>query len=111
MLPHEREMVKRLKDKPFTLLGINSDQGRSALKKIMKDEKVTWPNIAGGPPGQNKIAQKWNVHAWPTIYVLDHKGVIRYKNLRGDQLEEAVNKLLKRVPARKPRPSKEDDDD
>ena len=26
MLPHEKELVERLKDKPFALLGINSDQ-------------------------------------------------------------------------------------
>lgn len=99
MLPHEREMVQRLADKPFTLLGINSDQSRSALKKIMEDEKITWPNIYGGPPGENAIAKKWNVFGWPTIYVLDHKGVIRYRDLRDKQLEEAVVELLKEAPS------------
>ncbi len=94
MLPHEREMTARLKDKPFTLLGINSDESRSALKKIIKDEKITWPNIHGGPPGENEIANKWNVHGWPTIYILDAKGVIRHKDLRDKAMEEAVVKLL-----------------
>ncbi len=95
MLPHEREMTARLKDKPFTLLGINSDESRSALKKIIKDEKITWPNIQGGSPGKNKIANQWNVHGWPTIYILDAKGVIRHKDLRDKAMEDAVMKLLK----------------
>ena len=97
MLPHEREMVERLKDEPFTLLGINSDSSRSALKKIMKDEKITWPNIWGDSPGKNQIAKQWNVFGWPTIYILDHEGVIRHKGPRGKQMEEAVVELLKKV--------------
>lgn len=97
MLPHEREMVKRLKDKPFTLLGINSDSSRSALKKIIKDEEITWPNIYGGPPGENQIAKQWNVYGWPTIYILDHEGVIRHKGLRDEAMEKAVNELLAKI--------------
>lgn len=92
MLPHEREMVKRLKDKPFVLLGINSDKSRSALKKTIEKEKITWPNIFDGMPGP--IAKRWNVQGWPTIYVLDAKGVIRAKDLRDEQLEAEVMRLL-----------------
>lgn len=98
MLPHEREMVKRLSDKPFTLLGINSDKSRSALKKVLKDENITWPNIQGGSPGKNKIAKAWNVSGWPTIYILDHEGVIRHRDLRNEPMEEAVMKLLEKIP-------------
>lgn len=94
MLPHEREMVKKLEDRPFTLLGINSDGSRSALKDILEKEKITWPNIQDESPGTGKIARKWNVHGWPTIYVLDHEGRIRFKGPRDKELLEAVEKLL-----------------
>lgn len=94
MLPEERELVARLKDKPFTLLGINSDESRSALTKIVADEKITWPNIYDGPAGEGPIAKQWNVFGWPTIYVLDQKGVIRHRDLQGKKLDEAVDKLL-----------------
>ena len=36
-----------------------------------------------------------NVQHFPTIFVLDPKGVIRYTELRGEELEKAVNSLLK----------------
>jgi hypothetical protein len=98
MLPHEREMVKRLADKPFTLLGINSDKDRSVLKKVIKDEKITWENIYDGPAGEGEIARRWNVYSWPTIYLIDHEGVIRHRDLRGDALEEAAQALLERMP-------------
>jgi len=99
MLPHEREMVKRLTGKPFVLLGINSDESRSALKKILEDEQITWPNIYNGPPGTpGSIAARWNVHGWPTIYVLDHEGRIRHRRLRDEALEKAVVELVEKVP-------------
>jgi len=98
MLPLEREMVNRLKDKPFTLLGINSDQSRSALKKILNDENIAWPNIFDGPAGQGPIAEQWNVHSWPTIYILDHEGVIRCRDPNDQELEKAVDDLLKKIP-------------
>lgn len=98
MLPHEREMVERLKGRPFTLLGINSDESRSALQKVLADERITWPNIYDGPPGKGPIARRWNVRGWPTIYVLDHEGRIRFRDLRDKPLEAAVLKLLADVP-------------
>jgi hypothetical protein len=34
------------------------------------------------------------VHGWPTIYVLDAKGVIRHKGVRGEAMDKAVDGLL-----------------
>ena len=97
MYPHERSLLERLKDKPFALLGINSDQDKEKLKEVLEKEKITWRSWwdegnTGGP-----IASKWNVHAWPTTYVLDHKGVIRYKSVRGEALDKAIDTLLKEL--------------
>lgn len=93
MIPHEKEMVQRLKDKPFALLGVNSDGGRSALKKVMTEQSITWRSFVNGDT-RGPISTRWNVHGWPTIYVIDQKGVIRHKNLREKALEDAVVKLL-----------------
>ena len=93
MLPHEKELVERLKDKPFALLGINSDGTAEELKKILADNGITWRQAVDGST-EGPLATRWNVHGWPTIYVLDAKGVIRHRDLRGQQLEEAVVKLI-----------------
>jgi len=93
MLPHEKEMVVRLKDKPFALIGINSDGDRSVLQKILEKEKITWRQAVDGST-EGPLATAWNIHGWPTIYILDAKGVIRYKNLRDKPMEDAVVKLL-----------------
>jgi len=97
MYPHERSLVKRLADKPFALLGINSDQDREELKKAMQKEHITWRSWWNGGSTTGQIAKTWNVHRWPTIYVLDAQGVIRYKAVRGEAMDKAVNALLKEV--------------
>jgi hypothetical protein len=37
------------------------------------------------------------LHAWPTIYVLDQKGVIRAKNVRDEAMDKVVDDLLKEM--------------
>lgn len=96
MIPHEKQMVEKFKNKPFALVGVNSDGDRAVLQKIMKENGITWRSAVDGTT-QGPIAMRWNVHGWPTIYVLDAKGVIRYHNLRDKSLEEAVEKLLKEM--------------
>jgi thiol-disulfide isomerase/thioredoxin len=93
MIPHEREMVERLKDKPFVLVSISADENKETLAKFLSRQKMPWTHWWNGHEGG--ILEDWDVQGYPTIYVLDAKGVIRYKDLRGEKLEGAVNKLLK----------------
>jgi hypothetical protein len=103
MIPHEKEMMERLKNRPFALLGINSDGDRSVLRKILQENGITWRSAVdvstNGP-----IAKQWNVHGWPTIYILDANGVIRYRGLRGQEMEQAVVGLLDELKAGAGRP-------
>jgi peroxiredoxin len=96
MYPHERSLVKRLEGKPFALLGINSDS-RNRLRQAMKKENITWRSWwDGGSPG-GPIAKAWNVDSWPTTYVLDPKGVIRYSDVREHEMDKAVDALLAEI--------------
>ncbi len=99
MLPHEKSLVKRLEGKPFALIGINSDGPAAELTKILADNEITWRQ-AVDESTEGKWASAWNVQGWPTIYVLDHKGVIRYRDVRGEEMDEAVNKLLREMEAK-----------
>jgi peroxiredoxin len=98
MYPHERSLVKRLEGKPFVLLGVNSDE-KSKLKQVRQKENMTWPSWWDGGDTSGPIASKWNVRGWPTIYVIDHKGVIRFKGPREEALDRAVDQLLAEMDA------------
>ena len=94
MYPHERSLVKRLAGRPFALLGINSDADREKLKETMKREQITWRSWWDGGSTQGPIATKWNVRGWPTVYVLDHRGVIRGKEINGTALDRLIDRLV-----------------
>jgi hypothetical protein len=94
MYPHERSLVNRLKDKPFVLFGINTGDEKSLLRKLIKDGEVTWPFWIDDTGKNGPITQQWAVEAFPTIYVLDAKGVIRFKDVREEEMDQAVDKLL-----------------
>jgi hypothetical protein len=93
MLPHEKTLVKRLQDKPFALIGINSDGDAATVKEVLKKNEITWRQAIDGTT-QGPLATKWNVNGWPTIYVLDGNGVIRYRDVRGEDMDKAVDTLL-----------------
>ena len=93
MIPHEREMVERLKDKPFKLVSISADEKKETLTNFLAKEKMPWDHWWNGAEG--KLIDALNIEHYPTIFVLDAKGVIRYKEIRGEELEKAVNELLK----------------
>jgi hypothetical protein len=86
--------------KPFALIGVNSDE-KSKLRQVLKKESMTWRSWWDGGGTSGPIASKWNVHGWPTIYVLDSKGVIRFKGPREEALDKAVDQLLSEMAAGK----------
>jgi hypothetical protein len=95
MVPHERSLVKRLEGKPFALLGVNGDESKDDQKKSEEKNQITWRSWFSGKEGQ--IVKDWRIRYWPTIYVLDGKGVIRYKDVRGKEMDEAIDTLLKEM--------------
>ncbi len=92
MIPHERSLVAKLETEPFTLLGVNSDS-REAYDAEVEEMGVVWRSFMQGST-TGPIPTKWNVTGWPTIYVIDHNGVIRYKDVRDQEMEDAVMELL-----------------
>ena len=57
MYAHERSLVKRLADKPFALLGINSDP-KDVVKKARKDENLSWRSWWDGGDTSGPIATR-----------------------------------------------------
>ena len=96
MFPHERSLVKRMEGKPFALIGVNSDVNKDFLKKENEKQSITWRSFWCGQKGTGgEIPSAWNVRGWPTLYYIDHKGVIRAKNLRNEkEIDDFLDKLV-----------------
>ena len=94
MLPHSKALVERLKDEPFAFIGINSDGKAEEVREKFAKEGITWRQ-AIDVTSRGPWASKWNIQGWPTIYVIDAKGVIRKRGfLSSEDIDKAVEELL-----------------
>jgi thiol-disulfide isomerase/thioredoxin len=81
LVPWERDLVTRLKNRPFALIGVNCDSDRQVAKNVATKEEMSWRSFSDGDWNTGPIVTKWGINSWPTVYVLDAKGVIRFKNV------------------------------
>jgi peroxiredoxin len=101
MWPHERSLVKQHAGKPFAVIGVNiSEPNPVALKQLAEKENLTWRSFSDPPAtdGYGPIARRWNLAGTPTVYLIDHKGVIRHKWVGGAReqvIDHAVEELIR----------------
>lgn len=98
MFPHERSLVENLAGKPFAIVGVNSDKDLVELKQKSTEAGITWRSFWNGKDGtRGPISKAWNVKGWPTLYLIDHLGVIRHKwvgSPGNEKLDEAIDALV-----------------
>ena len=80
--------------KPFILLGINCGDPLEKAKETTEAKRMVWPSLWDGGATDGPIQAAYNVLHWPTVYVLDAKGTIRFFDVRGKELDAAVDELL-----------------
>lgn len=82
-----------MKDKPFALVGVNSDSVERA-KKAIAENKLNWRSFQNKRQGKPDIATDYAVQGWPTIVVLDAEGKIRYRGHSGDAATKVARELV-----------------
>jgi len=75
LIPHERSLVARLKGRPFAVVGVNDDRPE-VLRKALARNPVTWRSFKNKRGDRKAITQEWKLLGWPTLYLIDHKGII-----------------------------------
>jgi thiol-disulfide isomerase/thioredoxin len=96
MIPHERELVKKMKDKPFVLVSVSADDKKETLQKFLEKEEMPWTHWWDG--ADTRLLKTYRVQAFPTLYLIDHSGVIKHKwvgNPGNDKIDAAVEELVK----------------
>jgi thiol-disulfide isomerase/thioredoxin len=74
-MPSMQRLATALKDKPFRLLAVNVKESRSKAWKFMKLLKVNFTALLDS---RGEAAEAWNVQIYPTSYLIDAEGRVRY---------------------------------
>ncbi len=94
-IPHQKELIDHFGSRPSALIGVNGNENRQAAKAAGPKHAMSWRSFWSGEKGAGgAIANSWNVHSWPTVCVIDSKGIIRHKHLRGKRLDEPLERLV-----------------
>ena len=78
----------------FEIIGISLDKDETRLTDFTKEKKMPWQQFFDGKVWSNKLAVKYGVNSIPATYLLNSEGKILGKDLRGEELEQAVAKAL-----------------
>jgi len=99
MIPHERSLVEKWKDRPFALIGVNSDgtntaDGLAKYKEQAEKMGVTWRSFQNESV-EPQISDTWKVQGWPTLYYIDHNGIIKHKDVRDEaEMERVLEEMI-----------------
>ena len=97
MYPHERSLVKQLAGKPFALIGVNSDDDIDELKEIIKEKNLTWRSFQNEAGVDGTISDMWGIAGWPTIFLIDAEGVIRWTDHSSNGMDDMITELLAEI--------------
>jgi len=96
MYPHERSLVEEMKDKPFALIGVNSDSTVERAKKAVAENQLNWRSFQNKGSG-GEISQDWAVRGWPTVVILDSEMKIHYRGHSGDEATKVAEALVAKM--------------
>lgn len=92
--PNVVKAYNEYKNKNFTILGVSLDKTKDAWEKAIQDDHLNWHQVSDLQYWNNAAAQLYGVQAIPANFLLDPDGKIIAKNLRGDDLENELAKVL-----------------
>ena len=98
MVPSEVRLAGRMKGQSFALVGVNGDSTRDNAKRAVEKDKMTWRSFWNKEGPDGPIPAAWNIHSWPTVFVLDPNGVIRFRFAGyGPTTESLLNQQVDQV--------------
>ncbi len=94
-MPFMMQMYDKHQSKGLGIIGISLDNDKDAWIKGTEALGFTWPQMSDLKGWENEIAQHFQVTSIPHTIVVDQKGTILRRGLRGEELEAFVAEQLK----------------
>ena len=78
----------------LNIIGVSLDKDAAKWKEAIAKDGLTWSHVSNLKFWEDPIAKQYNVQSIPATFILDAKGIIVAKDLRGDELKAKVKELL-----------------
>jgi thiol-disulfide isomerase/thioredoxin len=99
-IPTIRDINKHYADRGLQIVGVSSDNDEAVWQTFIEAQHMDWSeyiDLSGS------VLKAFEIDSFPTYVLLDKDGVIRFRqsgfgDMTRGELEEAINKTLKRAP-------------
>ena len=93
--PNVVKTYNKFKDKNFTVLGVSLDQDKAKWVEAIKKDGLTWTHVSDLKYWNNEVAVLFGIQSIPASFLIDPKGVVIGRDLRGDDLVKALAAVIK----------------
>ena len=80
----------KYKHKNYTVLGVSFDRAREPWLEAIKTDGLTWHHVSDLKGNSNEVGMRFRIASIPQNFLLDPKGVVIAKGLRGEALESTL---------------------
>lgn len=94
-VPHLKAAYDAFKEKGFEIYGVSLDSDPVKWKKVIAEEGMNWTNTVIRSDDPFDATALYDISSIPTNFLIAPDGTIAAKNLRGEQLREKLEELLK----------------
>ena len=95
-IPRLKALWSAHHDQGLQIIGValDGDDGREAVEPFIEEKEMGWPQVVESPLMDGEIARLYNIVGIPNTYLIGPDGAIVAKNLRGEELEEKIQRLM-----------------
>lgn len=95
-LPELSSLYEQYHKEDFEIIGISLDTDKEVLMKFLDKHNLSWP-ISCSYKGfyKDETALIYGINATPSTWLVDRKGILRYNEIKGNELKTAIESLLK----------------
>jgi thiol-disulfide isomerase/thioredoxin len=89
------EAYAKYRSKGFEIIGLSLDQSHDRWSQAVKRLGISWPQLSDLGYWDSLVVQTYNIKSIPSSFLLNEKGEIIAKDLRGEALLLKLEELLK----------------
>ena len=93
-MPNLKAVYRDFKDRGFEVLGISLDTEKPLLGDFLEKAALPWKIACSWNGWNDATAKLYQISATPSTWLIDRRGVVRYCDVRGEELREAVETLV-----------------
>ena len=95
-IPELKEAYNKYKSKGFEIVSFSIDHKKSMWDKAYKEEQIPWIDTSDLLAHKSPVAKMYGIAGVPANFLVDANGTIVALDLRGDKVEETLNKVFKK---------------